>query len=251
MKKVFQFLLVTILLSSCVSMKKRIYIQDNNDSDNIVYPMQNVEYKLSKQDILYITVKSLSQVSLVSPTPAITGSGEMLFYLNGYSVNNQGEIFLPVIGNVSVLGKTLDEVKNDLQIEVDVFYKDAIIDVKTAGIKINVLGEVNSPGNYTFYQNEVSIFDVLSTSGDLTDVANRKKVKILRHNNNTVSVYKLDLTSDALLSSDFYFLQPNDVVYIEPLSVKTWGVGKTGWETFQTLLTTISSTFLIINYFKN
>ena len=252
MKKVFQFLLVTILLSSCVSMKKRIYIQDNDAYNSKVYPIQNNEYRVSLQDILYITVKTLNDASLevTAGTATAVGGGAMLFYLNGYSVNNQGEIFLPVIGYVSVLGKTLDEVKNDLQIKADVFYKDAIIDVKTAGIKINVLGEVNSPGSYTFYQNEVSIFDALSTSGDLTEVANRKQIKILRHSNNTVSVHKLDLTNVELLSSEFYFLQPNDVIYIEPLNVKTWGVGQTGWETFQTLLTTISSTFLIMNFFK-
>jgi polysaccharide export outer membrane protein len=165
-------------------------------------------------------------------------------------VGKDGTILLPVIGQVYVSGKTLEEIKNDLQVRVDVYYKDAIIDVKTAGIKINVLGEVNSPGTYTFYQNEVSIFDVLSTSGDLTELANREQIKILRHNNNIVSVHKLDLTSDALLSSEFYMLQPNDVLYVEPLRVKTWGVGQTGWQTFQTLLTTISSTFLIINYFN-
>ena len=251
MRKVFQFVLITLALSSCVSMKKRIYIQDNNASVSTVYPIQNVEYKISQQDILYVTVNSLEESTLVGESRPLTGSGELLFYLNGYSVNTQGEIILPVIGTVYVLGKTLNEIEKDLQKEVDVFYKDAIIDVKTAGININVLGEVNSPGSYTFYQNEVSIFDVLATSGDLTALANKEEVKILRHSNNTVTVHILDLTNENLLSSDFYFLQPNDVIYIEPLTVKSWGLGETGWQTFQTLLTTLSSTFLIINYFKN
>ena len=250
MKKVFQFLLVTILLSSCVSMKKRIYIQDNDAYNSKVYPIQNNEYRVSLQDILYITVKTLAETSLVSTISPQGGSIDILFYLNGYSVNNNGFILLPVVGDVYVLGKTLEEVKSDVQTKVDVYYKDALINVKTAGVKINILGEVNSPGSYTFYQNEVSIFDALSTSGDLTEVANRKQIKILRHSNNTVSVHKLDLTNLELLSSEFYFLQPNDVIYIEPLNVKTWGVGQTGWETFQTLLTTISSTFLIFNFFK-
>ena len=249
MKKVFLFLLVTILLSSCVSMKKRVYIQSNETSQTTVYPILNKEYKVSLQDILYITVKTLNETSLVETSIAPAGTGDLLFYLNGYSVGKEGTILLPVIGQVYVSGKTLEEIKNDLQVRVDVYYKDAIIDVKTAGIKINILGEVNSPGTYTFYQNEVSIFDVLSTSGDLTEVANREQIKILRHNNNTVSVHKLDLTSDSLLSTEFYMLQPNDVLYVEPLRVKTWGVGQTGWQTFQTLLTTLSSTFLIINYF--
>ena len=250
MKKVIQFLLITLIMSSCVSMKKRIYIQDDKASNTTQYPVQNNEYKVSMQDILYVTVKTLNDASLVSSGGQNVGAGDLLFYLNGYSVNKKGEIFLPVIGEVYVLGKTLNEVKLDVQVKVDTYYKDAIINVKTAGIKINVLGEVALPGNYTFYQNEVSIFDVIATCGDLTELANRKEVKVLRHHNNTVSVHKLDLTSNSLLQSDFYFLQPNDVVYIEPLRVKSWGVGQTGWQTFQTLLSTVSSTLLIINFFN-
>tara|TARA_B110000977_G_scaffold179903_1_gene238967 strand:+ start:1392 stop:2090 length:699 start_codon:yes stop_codon:yes gene_type:complete len=232
-------------------MKERVYIQDVKHSSTIVYPLQNQEHRISTQDILYITVGTLGKMSLVnSDAPQVNG-GELLFYLNGYSVDKKGELILPEIGSVYVLGKTLDQVRNDIQLEVDLLYKDAVVNVKTAGIKVNVLGEVTSPGKYTFYQNQVTIFDVLSMSGDLTDFANRKEVKILRHQNNTVTLHELDLTSSDLLSSEFYLLQPNDVVYVEPLKAKVWGLGETGWQTFQTLLTTLSSTFLIINYFNN
>ena len=115
MKKVFQFLLITILLSSCVSMKKRIYIQDNGDYNSKVYPIQNNEYIVSLQDILYITVKTLAETSLVSNISTQAGAADILFYLNGYSVNNNGFILLPVVGDVYVLGKTLEEVKSDVQ----------------------------------------------------------------------------------------------------------------------------------------
>mgnify|MGYP006142832049 CR=1 FL=1 len=251
MRKLFQFLIITLLMSSCISMKERVYIQDVKHSSTIVYPLQNQEHRISTQDILYITVGTLGKMSLVnSDAPQVNG-GELLFYLNGYSVDKKGELILPEIGSVYVLGKTLDQVRNDIQLEVDLLYKDAVVNVKTAGIKVNVLGEVTSPGKYTFYQNQVTIFDVLSMSGDLTDFANRKEVKILRHQNNTVTLHELDLTSSDLLSSEFYLLQPNDVVYVEPLKAKVWGLGETGWQTFQTLLTTLSSTFLIINYFNN
>ena len=251
MRKVFQFVLIALLMSSCISMKKRVYIQNTDDSKNLTYVINKQEYKVSEQDILYVTVKSLTEATLSNDQVIQTGSSDLLFYLRGYSVNTSGEIILPVVGSVYVLGKTLEQIKSDLQVKVDVYYKDAIIDVKTSGIKINVLGEVTSPGKYTFYQNSVTIFDALSISGDLSDLANRKEVKILRHTDGHVSVHKVDLTSDSILSSEFYFLQPNDVLYVEPLSAKTWGIGQTGWATFQTLLSTVSSTLLIINFFKN
>ena len=251
MRKVFQFVLIALLMSSCISMKKRVYIQNADESKSLSYVINKQEYKVSEQDILYITVKSLSEATLSNNAQRQVGTNDLLFYLNGYSVSANGEVLLPVVGSVYVLGKTLEEVKSDLQVKVDVYYKDAIIDVKTSGIKINILGEVASPGKYTFYQNRVTIFDALSISGDLSDLANRQEVKILRHTDGHVSVFKVDLTSDSILTSEFYFLQPNDVVYVEPLRAKTWGIGQTGWATFQTLLTTISSTLLIINFFKN
>ena len=251
MRKVFQFVLIVLLMSSCISMKKRVYIQNADESKSLSYVINKQEYKVSEQDILYITVKSLSEATLTNNEQRQFGTNDLIFYLNGYSVSANGEVLLPVVGSVYVLGKTLEEVKSDLQVKVDVYYKDAIIDVKTSGIKINILGEVVSPGKYTFYQNRVTIFDALSISGDLSDLANRQEVKILRHTDGHISVFNVDLTSDSILTSEFYFLQPNDVIYVEPLSAKTWGIGQTGWATFQTLLTTISSTLLIINFFKN
>ncbi len=250
MRKIVLFVFITLSLASCVSMKKRVYIQGVDDLNTVSYPLQMRAYKVSQQDILYITIKTLIDANL-NNTESQVAANELLFYLKGYSVNSKGEILLPVVGSVYVLGKTLEEVKQALQVKVDLYFKDAIIDVKTTGIKINVLGEVERPGKYTFYQNKVSIFDALSICGDLTDLSNREEVKVLRHTDENVSVHTVDLTSDAILTSDFYFLQPNDVVYVEPLSAKAWGVGQTGWSTFQTLLTTISSTLLIINFFKN
>lgn len=252
MKKVFLFILISFLMSSCVSMKKRVYIQEDLSSKSTVHQIQNKEYEISQQDILYVTVKTLDDNSWVAgDNQQVANAGEMLFYLKGYSVNNQGAIVLPIVGHVEVLGKTLSQIKDEIQLKVASYYKDAIVEIRTAGVKINVLGEVRNPGLYTFYQNEVSIFDALSISGDLTDIANRTKVRILRHHNDTVSMHYIDLTNDDLLGSEFYLLQPNDVIYAEPLKAKTWGIGQTGWQTLQTLLTTISSTFLIISYFNN
>jgi len=251
MKKVFQFVFIALFMSSCITMKERVYIQDVEDSETINYTLQSKEYKISSQDILYVTVGTLDEMSLAKPSTGLSSAGELFFYLKGYSVNINGELILPEVGRIYVVGKTINQIEKAIQLRVDLLYKDAIVNVKTAGVKINILGEVNFPGKYTFYQNQVNIFDILSSAGDLTDLANRKQVKILRHHNNTLSLHEIDLTSSDLLLSEFYFLQPNDVVYIEPLRAKTWGLGQTGWQTFQVLLTTLSSTFLIINYFNN
>ncbi|MDA7787377.1 polysaccharide biosynthesis/export family protein, partial [bacterium] len=153
-------------------MKERVYIQDVKDSETINYTLQSQEYKISSQDILYVTVGTLDKMSLANPNTPMSNGGELLFYLNGYSVNINGELILPEVGSIYVLGKTINQIEKAIQLKVDLLYKDAIVNVKTAGIKINVLGEVNSPGKYTFYQNQVTIFDALSYSGDLTDFAN-------------------------------------------------------------------------------
>ena len=251
MKKIVFLFFIVALVSSCVSIKERVYVQDDKSSFNTNYPLLNKEYKISTQDILYIKVRSLDNTSFESLVTAQLGNPDLLFYLNGYSVNKNGSLVLPIIGEVFVLGKTLDEIKNSIQEKVALYYKDAVVEVQTAGVKISVLGEVNRPGKFTFYQNQVTIFDALASSGDLTSLANRKNVKLIRHHNNSVETHQFDLTNVNLLTSEYYILQPNDVIYIEPLRVKSWGLGETGWQTLQTLLSTLSSTFLIINFFNN
>lgn len=251
MKKIVLLFFMIAVVSSCVSIKERVYVQDDKSSVNTNYPLLNKEYKISTQDILYVKVKSLDNTSFESSATVQLGNPDLLFYLNGYSVNKNGSLVLPIIGEVFVLGKTLDEIKNLIQEKVALYYKDAVVEVQTAGVKISVLGEVNRPGKFTFYQNQVTIFDALASSGDLTSLANRKNVKLIRHHKNSVETHQFDLTNVDLLTSEYYILQPNDVIYIEPLRAKSWGFGVTGWQTLQTFLSTLSSTFLIINFFNN
>jgi len=116
MKKVFQFVFIALFMSSCISMKERVYIQDVKDSETINYTLQNQEYKISSQDILYVTVGTLDKMSLANPITPLSINGELLFYLNGYSVNINGELILPEVGSVYVLGKTINQIEKTIQL---------------------------------------------------------------------------------------------------------------------------------------
>lgn len=113
--------------------------------------------------------------------------------------------------------------------------------------KITMLGEVKVPGNYPIYQDRVNIFEAIARAGDLTNFANRNRVVLIRNNEKGALLHRIDLTKDDILSSDYFFLQPNDIVYVEPLRGKQFAFADFP---YAILLSTISTTILIMQYFK-
>ncbi len=101
--------------------------------------------------------------------------------------------------------------------------KNLLVIVKMVNFKITILGEAKVPGQLLIYQNKINIFEAISMAGDLTDFANRNKVALIRQVKGGSKIYYLDLTSDKLLSSELYYLAPNDILYISPLRVKQYG----------------------------
>jgi polysaccharide export outer membrane protein len=121
--------------------------------------------------------------------------------------------------------------------------------VKLAGIRFTVTGEVASPGTVTLYQNQVSIVEALANAGDITLTGNRRKVFVIRKNIEGVKKYELDMTDVNIFNEESFYVQPNDIVYVEPLKQKSWGTGTTGTQTFTTLISVFSlvtSTILLV-----
>ena len=127
--------------------------------------------------------------------------------------NSKGNIEIPNIGSVHVENKTIEETKASIQTIVDEYLIGSTVVVKHLNFEITILGEVNQPGTYPIYKQNITILEALGISGDLTDYANRKEIIIVRENSRTFSC---DLTSSKLLESEAYYLQPRDVVYIQP-----------------------------------
>jgi polysaccharide export outer membrane protein len=150
------------------------------------------------------------------------------------------------VGKVYVKDLNVDQVKTMIQQLINEYLKETNVVVKIVNFRVTLVGEVSRPGIFTIYKDDINIFEALSMSGDMTEFANRNKVALIRQTKGGSKVHYLDLTSDDILNSDFYYLQPNDIIYVTPLGYKRWGLGSTfPWAI---ILASISTTLLLINY---
>jgi polysaccharide export outer membrane protein len=178
---------------------------------------------------------------------------EQSLYFMGYSIDDHGNIRMPILGEVNVLAMTTDEVRQKIEKQLlqDHFKKEAgvFVNVKLAGFRYTINGEIGSPGTKSLNQDKVSILEAVANAGDITVVGDRKDVVIIRQFPQGVETFSIDLTDYKALQSPYYYLQPNDYVYVKPLKQKTWGTGKTGIESLSSIITILSlvtTTFLLL-----
>ena len=243
------------LLSSCVSKKELTYLQETSETqlDSLGFnTLDRSDYLIQINDILNVNIKSFDEKAS-NIFNAYTESGSVqindaIIYIKGNSVDMEGNIELPVIGSVFVKGLTLRETKRAIEKELyKYFKKDAVfLKVQLAGIRYSIVGEINAPGKYVIYQNQVNIFEAIANAGDITMVGTRDKVQIIRQLPAGVKIFDIDLTDRNVINSPYYFIQPNDVINVQPLRAKSWGLGTEGFTTLISLLTLISTTLLII-----
>ena len=182
------------------------------------------EYHLGVGDNLYIKVQSLDQKSnefFNQDSKSRTSNyNDASIYLESYSVDNKGNIFFPFIGPIHVLGLTLDQTKVEIENVMDKYLKETTIVVKLVNFNITFVGEVRRPGEYKIYQDKINIFEAISLAGDITDYGNRNEVKLMRMTDDGMALHIIDLTKEDILESPYFYLKPNDIVYIEPLKGK-------------------------------
>lgn len=222
--------LYTILTTSCVSKEKILYMQDIDNS--LTKKELNYQSIIKKDDILRVTVSS-KDMKLVLPFNQqvnqtnqnnLEAVGQSKLF--GYLVDNNGEIIFPLIGNVKAAGKTRDELTNFLQNKIrEKYAKDALVDVRIVNFKVTVLGEVNNPGTFNLDHNRITLLQVIGLAGDLTIYGNRKNITILRDTDGILTSHKVDLTNTEFIESDFYFLQQNDIVSVDPNNAQVQAAG--------------------------
>ena len=224
-----------VLLTSCNSTKEVLYFQDLNPGDSLTVTAEALALKVRPQDKISIIVNSrdpqlmalfnLPRVSKLigsvgTASSSLSSSGQDVL---GYTVDKNGEIDFPVLGKIYVAGKTREEIAEYIKGELkrENLVKDPVVTVEYMNLCVSVLGEVNAPGRYGLDRDKNTILDVLGMAGDLTINGNRTNVMVLRQDGNTQRVYGIDLTSGSdIYSSPAYYLQQNDVVYVEPNEMK-------------------------------
>lgn len=255
MRRILLIFLSILLLSSCVSRKRLTYMRNEEDSANTkaLYEINQTPYLVQINDIINISIRSFDEevgriFNLSDPSLSVANPGELIFYLNGYTVKPGGFIELPVLGRIDVVGKTMEEIRLALDNKLKEYFKDEGIfsTIQLAGIKFTVIGDVNSPGLKVLYRNDVNIFEALASAGDISIVGDRKRVQIVRRYPEGFKYFELDLTEKDVISNPNFFIQPNDIINVKPLPAKSVGIGTTGFATVVSIVTLVSSTLLII-----
>ncbi|RTY85583.1 polysaccharide biosynthesis/export family protein [Flavobacterium sp. RSP15] len=252
-------LVISVLLFSCIPTKDLIYLQkkDTSAQESTIAVVGSKPYRLQTNDVLSITIKAIDPklVAIFSPTSegGSVGKSESALYFDGFTVDDHGNIRVPVLGELNVIGYTLDEirVRIEKQLLAEYFNAEAniFVTVKLSGFRYTINGEIGSTGTKTLFQEQVNIMEAIANAGDISITGDRKAVTIMRKTPTGVQMHDLDLTDINVMQSPYYYLQPNDYVYIKPLKQKTWGTGKTGIESLGTIITLLSlatTTFLLL-----
>jgi len=247
---------ILVILNSCVTQKQVRYLQHKQQNDTTLsYRNQRTsDYKIQPHDNLYIRIFNLDEKSYLffnrqsSNTNSLTSEyTDAALYLDSYVVNDSGYIDFPLIGKIFMKDLAIDQAKNMMQTLINEYLKDVTVTVKLVSFNITILGEVKTPGTRKVLQDKVNIFEAISLAGDLSEFANRHNVALIRQTKTGSRVVYLDLNSIDILSSPYYYLEPNDILYISPLGIKRWSASTFPWTL---VLTAISTTVLLIYYFK-
>jgi polysaccharide export outer membrane protein len=252
-KSLYLFLVIIILFSSCASRKKTLYLQETNADTTQVYSNVDSTYKLQVGDILYIRVLSLNKeindvFNLNSSTNTYNMyNNESSLYVNGYSISDSGTVSLPILGDIKLEGKTVYEARREVQRILNEYIKDGIADVKLISYRFTVLGEVHRPGVYVNYSDKLNIFEAIGKAGDINEFGNKTNVVIVRPTPTGSETYKFDITDNSILTSNYYYVKPNDIIYIEPLKYRAWKLNTLNVTLF---LTSVSTLILVLNFIK-
>jgi len=268
MKKIFTYSILVLLAllvgTSCVSTKKLTYLQDKEgeplEVDTAGYQkLRRSFYKVQVNDLLDVRFRSFNedvdkffniQSAQNQNMGGSSGSGRggsAQIYFNGYTVNTDGRVKLPVIGELYVNGLSVEEIEAKLAILLEEYFKDnsVFVKVRLAGIKYSVIGEAVN-GQYYLYQNEATVLEAMANAGGIDFLGNRYEVQIVRMHPEGVKYYDIDLTDKRVISDPRFFVQPNDIINIKPLKQRSWGIGETGFQTFLALLTAVTSSLALI-----
>lgn len=209
--KIIGFIIFVQLFTACKLKEKIVYFnQSSNDSTSTTV---FVPIKIKVDDYLSVQVTDLDNetVALFDPELRSDNSGEF-----GYLVDVLGQIALPVIGKVSVLGLTKTDAEELIVKRLKEYLKNPIVHIRILNFKVTVLGDVKSPGTFTIKTQRLTVLDAIGMAGDLKMNGLRNNILVLRDNDGIKQEYRLDLTAKSALSSPVYYLQQNDVVYVEP-----------------------------------
>ena len=219
--------------SSCISHKELVNFRDANLVAASPEEITNAtNLTIQPEDLLRIDVNSIVDGAAEVFNPPLgqggtqqlgqqaQGGNYTLELFTGYLVDQEGFLELPVLGRVYVEGMTLEEAKTYITGQLTNYLKDPVVSMRFLNLKVTVMGEVNFPGIQRLSNKRVTLLEVIGMAGDLTDYANRTNVTVIREEDGIRTYARLNLQSDEIFTSPYFYLQQNDVIYVEPNDAK-------------------------------
>ena len=258
--------IVMLVMTSCVSQKKILYLQKEQMNDSVAsieyQNKRSFDYKVQPGDNLYIRVSSMdknfseffnssSSVNIGSINAGSNASGNASIYLNGFNVSDEGTIDFPYAGKIYVKDLTIDEIQQKIQNIIGEYQKETIVYVKLGLFNLTILGEVARPGQYQVYQSDINLFQAIALAGNATDFGNKKNVKIIHQTTEGSQIVRVNMNDADILENPQYYLKPNDIVYVEPLGIKRYGFTSIPYSTIfsaASLLITVMTFFMYTSY---
>lgn len=255
---IFLFFVVAFSQFSCTSPKDIIMFQDlRQELELYDVPNHLTEHKIRPFDNLYLSILTLDPEVNKLFNPSLEGDGynpgtQQMYgdktsqFINGYRVSEDGTINLPILGEINFLGLTLEEAEKHLKAKAEEYLKKPTVQVKLLNFKVNVSGEVTVPGLYYNYEGRLNIIDAISMANGVTQYADIKNIIVIRQTRRSTKSFKLNFTDRSVYSSDVFYLQPNDIVYIPPNKFKRQMEYNS---TYSLILSTISTVLVALTLF--
>jgi polysaccharide export outer membrane protein len=245
--------LMVVILSGCVGRKVVNYLNDpslSNGSSKL-FENRKFEYRIQVNDVLSIRVMGLDDATSRFFNVESQTNGSMVtdagMFVNGYSVDKNGQVQLPTVGKIKVQGLTVGEAQELVQRKINEFFTNATVILKMVNWRLSVLGEVSRAGTFQVYNNQITILDALAMAGGPNEYADKSHVTLMRQSERGVQALYVDLSDTRVLSSEYYYLLPNDVIYVPALKARP---GRMNLELVSIVLSAATVAVLIINTTK-
>jgi polysaccharide biosynthesis/export protein len=253
LRPLFSLLILSMILASCVTQRELEYLQDKNTDTRSFKEAEVPDYRLKPNDELYIQVSSLDEAAagiFSNSKDQVFSMGSITPYsaaLLSNTIDKDGFLNMPVIGNIKVMDKTISEVSTILKDSLAHVLNQPIISVKLVNRYVSVLGEVKNPGHFAFAQEKLSIYDAIGLAGDITVYGNRREVLLIRNENGLNYRINVNLTRSDILGAEYYNLRPNDIVFVKPMRNRFWGLAQFP---YAVILSSITTALLIYEVVK-
>ncbi|MEX2512820.1 MAG: polysaccharide biosynthesis/export family protein [Cyclobacteriaceae bacterium] len=243
MEKFIAVWFIIMAATSCISNKRINYLQNLEGNEPIAldefipYAEVDYEYILQPFDIIDIDYASsdgdlLKAFEYQGANSIRSGGGGMggssdIFYFSGYSLDKDGFVRMPVLGKIKLSGLTEEEARIKVQDEISQFFKDDVdVRLRIGGIRFTTLGEFRNVGTKMILKNRATIFDALALSGESNILAKKNELFLIRQYDKGIKIHQINLNDRQLLASPFYFIQPNDILYLQPMQIRQIGSGE-------------------------